>query len=231
VFGETSDLEGAVDFWTGQGWTVALSLDLPVPPGKTALLGGPADQALLRYMTCRERPQLPGIEFVQHRPAPRPGASTPRLSIRLPGTPAFSSLDHDGNALEISGDTPAARIDILTPDIRRSRERLLTLGFVPSGEDGRVSLAAPFLPQRAVTVAWQRAPHLSEQPRIDEGGWNGLSFLVRDLDAVGTRVPLTARQSFSAGRGERREVAFYAGDGLLLEFLVVRQYAEGTLAE
>src|SRR5262249_39324477 len=114
---------------------------------------------------------------------------------------------------------------------QRSRARLLALGFSAAGDDGGVFLAAPFLPQRAVTISCQAAPHLSEQPRIDEGGWNGLSFLVRDLEAVASRVPLTARQSFSSGGAERRDVAFYAGDGLLLEFLAVRQLAPDGVAE
>lgn len=219
LFGESGDLEATASFWTLHGWRLALSFDLPVPNEKRALLqNATAQRVALRYLVRGDRPGLPGIEFVKHEPASRDAGKAPRITVRLPGSAA--ATDPDGNRiLPADGIT---RVDLLTPDPSASRAALLSFGgFTPAGGDGAVALASPILAQRGVVVGFNRAPEFAASPRIDEGGLNGMSFLVRDLDAIEARVPLVARQSFSVVDGERRTVAFFTGDGLLLEFLAV----------
>lgn len=218
LFGESGDLDATAGFWTRHGWRQSLSFHLPVPHEKRSLLHNvSAERVALRYLVRTDRPGLPGIEFVRHEPASRATVNVSRLTLSLPGS--VSATDQDGNRI-LSADG-STRVDLLTPDPSASREALISFGFTPAGSDGEVALATPMLSQRGVVVGFKRAPELATIPCIDDGGLNGMSFLIRDLDTIDARVPLVARQVFAVADGEQRTVAFFAGAGLLLEFLAV----------
>lgn len=222
LFGESGDAEAAADFWIHHGWRLSLGIELPVPPAKQALLANrDASGVTLRYLVRSDAANTPGIEFVTHSPRTPMLRSRPRLTLCLPGAPVASVHDAEGNIVTVGACHPPT-VQVSTPNIAATRDRLRSLGFTGlQGRDDTVSLTSRLFPRRGVTVSLRLAPELSDRPRLDDGGWNGMSLLVRDLDEAARRLPLVAHQEFSVCEGDRREVAFYVGDGLLLEFLMI----------
>jgi hypothetical protein len=227
VFGETEDLDAVVNYWRSNAWRSAIQFELPVPAEKKGILGAQgANRVTLHYLEPIGGQNLPGLEFVKH--APRAGGpKSPSLSLRLPMRSSSGLRDPDGNTVRCTSEQARPIVELEVPDVANARRRLLSFGFreVADGR-GTLELSAPLFPQRSFSILLHGAQRRPETPFVDAGGWNGMSLLVRDLDAMGPTIPsLRARQSFSVVEGETREVAFFSGDGLLIEFLAIRKEA------
>lgn len=224
VFGEAFDLDTTTQFWQNIGWRRALALNLVIPAEKRAILkNSEASQVTLHYLERIAAPGTPGIEFVKHTPPLSSRTFEPAIRVLLPARASAMHRDPDGNTLVESPTVPRLLIEWNVPDADAARERLRGLGFSrSSGDEGVMTLESALFAKRGVSVALRSTSGRPKVPRVDEGGWNGLSLLVRDIDSVAARLPITARQSFSGPANDDRDVGFYAGDGVLLEFLAVR---------
>lgn len=226
VFGETLDFDATVEFWLARGWRSAMKLDLPVPTAKRALLRRKdATNVRLQYLERVGSPAAPGLEFIHHTPGVSASTSAPPLRLRIRSTRDVDHKDPSGNDLKEAVTLERTIVEITVADIQSARLRLLELGFAPQNSDGEVLTLSPrLMPHRAFSIALRDGGERSAEPFVDDVGWSGLSLLVRDLDQVSSRLPLIARQTFSASGNDRREVGFFCDGGLLIEFLAIRRF-------
>jgi hypothetical protein len=227
VFGETRHLSRLVDFWIAKGWRSRLAFTLPVPQEKkTILRGTQATHVSLQYLEHHERRDFPGLEFVSHFPSGDHTLLPPSVSLSLPIDPTFKLRDLDGNSIHATiSSVPIVGLDV--PSVENAQSLLLSLGFKVSESDrSLLEFRHRLFPLRAVKVRLRLQRAVPEFPAVDGGGWNGMSFLVKDFESTARLLPsLRASQSFSVVNSEVREVAFHSGCGLLLEFLAIRKSA------
>jgi hypothetical protein len=232
VFGESIDPAAATTFWLQRGWQVSLSTTLAVPNAKRALMiGTAATHVDVHYLVRQDRLGLPGIEFLHHHPRQRSVSARPTVTLQLPGS-GTQSRDPDGNVV-VEQDVSTASVTLGVRDPVAARHRLSSVGFVPDNtRQDELRLSAKLLTNRSVTVVLVHDDIAPSRPSVDAGGWNGLSFIVHDLDRVGRYLPLESHQAFSSGGpGAIRELAFFAGDGLLLEFIRVGSGAASSMVD
>lgn len=110
------------------------------------------------------------------------------------------------------------RITVRVPMREASESLLETLGF--EKVDACWILERPLF--RPLRILLEEDRTESARPKIDDRGLTTISLLVKDLDAVATFLPLTAHQEFVLD-GVRKEIAFFSGEGLLFEFLMVKR--------
>jgi hypothetical protein len=216
--GETADIARAVDFWQARGFTRSFEITMPVSQGKHPILNNPkATSVTLNYLAHASLPMAGGIEFLSHHPGRKP-TGEPGLAMALRGA-GETLRDPDGNTITFDPqlDQPT-EIRWKTPDPAASGKVLQALGFHSSRPD-TWALSSP-LPRRGFQVTLQRDTSRPWAPRVDTRGWNGMSLLAADLGGEDTPLPLIAYQSFQSPLGGTRDVAFYAGAGLLVEFIV-----------
>lgn len=227
VFGETRDISSVTSYWESRGWRKTLSLSLDVPPDKREILRNrQATNVALDYFEQSSVAGAPGIEFVTHSPterAERGGAPASTVRLQIPGSAPATHRDPDGNTIVERPDIERPHIEWSVPDVHAARHHLRQLGFAQREASNEALTLESLFARRSLTLALVSAPERSSLPLVDDGGWNGLSLLVRDLDTMAAKVQLRSHQVFSQGPSEDREVAFFAGDGLLIEFLAIRR--------
>jgi catechol 2,3-dioxygenase-like lactoylglutathione lyase family enzyme len=244
VYGEVEDLDARETFWCASLLRSAFRQVLPVPAAKREqlLVNGSATSVELRYFECRARSGSPGFELLKHTPSGSPAPSFEArspLAVAIAGPRSEMTRDPDGNRLFLDGRLPARTVvRVPVPDLAAAREIVLALGaraqgdardraitlFGDGGDGGsaeRFELHLPLFPTLACEL-WlcedARAPVVR---RVDAGGWQGISLLARDLDAVARRVPLVCAQRVELESLGECELAFFSGAGLLFEFLQV----------
>jgi hypothetical protein len=109
-------------------------------------------------------------------------------------------------------------VTVGVPDPEASGALLESLGFERS--DSSWVLRSRLF--RSLSLRLDRDPDEAPRPKVDDKGLTSISLLVKDLDAVAKTLPLLAHQEFSLD-GVTKEIAFFSGEGLLLEFLMVKR--------
>ena len=132
------------------------------------------------------------VELIKHRPQ---GA--------LPPKPPKLTLDKE-------------IVLVRVPDTQSAGELLATLGFKQTGESWL--LKRPIF--RPLMLQLVEDKKESDAPKVDDQGLTGITLLVKDLDKVAEFVPLISHQRLVL-EGVHKEIAFFSGSGLLLEFLMV----------
>lgn len=238
IFGEAPDLEQIVKFWCQHGLDLDFTLHLTVPKEKrqSLLFNRSATSVALQYLRLPKAETDVGIEFLLHQPSvPRAGRCG--LILGLHGYPARILQDPMGNRLFFHPQLgPGATVILRSCDLLSSGKILHRLGFDQSflsKEEAEAllqfvpanmkvwSLGSPLMPRRALKIILEQDPERPTHPPVDLPGWNGLSLLTKNMDALTKIIPLVARQRIDSPRRGNREVAFLSEAGLTLEFLSV----------
>ena len=239
IYGETADLDAQAVFWQARGMRLDFNWRLPIPREKhqTLLYDQGTSFVDLSYLSFEKPVVCPGVEFVRHQPVTTQLArkANPSITLVRHGSTPENIVDADGNRMILYPDANAsATVVALTGSAEASGNLLGFLGFrkidlerkeidalveyFPGVEAGWF-LRLPLFPNLAARIILVEDKTRHMNPRIDEIGWSGLSFLVRSLDGIEPFLPLKARQKITANDGVAREIAFYNDRGLLLEFL------------
>ena len=144
-------------------------------------------------------------------------------------------IDKEGNSIEVVPEMAApATVVLRAPDPFVTGKVLFELGFkqkkfnpaerrvfhkLAIDEADTWCIGVDLFAKRMVRIALRKDACRSGNPKVDDGGWNGLSFLTRDLAKIGERLPLVAHQNIPLSDERKGAIAFYSGEGLLLEFL------------
>ena len=232
IFGETRNLPGQVAFWENAGLRLNFRCQLPVPDEKREKLlhNKKSDRVDLSYMSFGgpTGPRV-GIEMISHLPLvdARKGSSRPKpgISLFLNQDISQTITDPDGNQIHFGrAFSVPPTVTVTTPDAYSTGQLLSLLGFMAvntAGAESSWSFQLPLFPKLSVQVILKEDESSPAIPKVDEGGWNGLSFLVSDLSFVSRYLPLCGHQTFETDSESKKEIAFYAGNGLLLEFLMI----------
>lgn len=186
----------------------------------------PPEQAPLRG-TCVDK-------NVEEEIKPSVGTAI-RLAVQAPRPAKWRDPDGGELIFETRLCVPTSVL-VKTPSIDADGAVLETLGFVHTpfsvqemellkglcpGVGGGWFFQSPLFPQRAVRVVLEPESRRAGTPKVDDLGFSGISLLTKDLDEVGRHLPLAGRQRFRLDSREH-EVAFYGGQGLVVEMLQVR---------
>jgi len=175
---------------------------------------------------------------VSHQPLEsRSCPADPGIVLVLSGKHPKEIMDIDGNRLLVNSAHPSVTsLIVRTPDVKTAGEILSVCGFqrvmLAREEIRMVSwvvadveqvwlLEQALFPSLAVRFMFVEDKGRSASPKEDRVGLNTFSFLCRDLDSVARVLPLCAYQKFDAQDGSDRELAFFNGSGLLIEFLKI----------
>ncbi|MFQ5672160.1 MAG: hypothetical protein ACE5G9_03620 [Nitrospinales bacterium] len=241
IYGETEDIDKQVAFWQSRGLTMEFAWNLLVPDEKKQKLlhNQNASCVDLSYLNFSKPMVGPGIEFICHKPINRQTrrSANSALTLLMQAPEKRDVEDDEGNRI-ISSPGCSAPVCLVaaTVDIKASGNFLATLGFKKvtldqreEKEIGEIFSCAgvcwefrlPLYSRLGVRVLLMEDKTRDFEPKVDELGWSGFSFLTPSLDEVERRFPLQARQMIKTQEAGEREVAFYNSSGLLVEFLKI----------
>jgi hypothetical protein len=241
IFGETAQRVAQVQFWQQHGLKHEFDETLPVTPEKQASLlnNTTAQSVAMSYLTLGKGVVTPGIEFVAHPPQV-PKKSSSGIALFLKADKNETVTDLDGNQVFFDARLQRSPTLVVTTSSAQKTQAFFTsLGFAAHNleQDELDFFAAKGFPVQAIAHQAGKAlfqnlsarllvrEDLTRQDlvKVDDVGWNGLSFLVQDLDALAKQIPLLGYQKIQDGGEVVREVAFYQQHGVLCEFLRMRR--------
>lgn len=236
IFGETKNMWKEIDFWIQAGMRLDFSCRLPVPAEKRhdLLLDPTCEFVELSYLSFKDSSvKGPGIEMISHHPSSDPGRASPfshpAVRLVLPDSKSDHITDPDGNQLGFDKDlTHLPTVILATPDTAAAGQVLSLLGFQRTTDAGMAntwSFRLSLFPNLATCVRFVEDKSRPRQPKVDNLGWSGLSFLTPDISRVAGMLPLRGHQNFQTDDKNKKEIAFYSGAGLLLEFLMITRQA------